>query len=81
MNPPVFTEPSTIVAADELKRIEFTIRDSADNILQEPGFVNECSELPSAIKQAVEDFLDAYDQKLDLPLVIRVNPHPSQPSC
>lgn len=67
--------------AFELKRIEFTIRDNEGKLLQEPGFVEDCLELPHAIKQAVEDFLDAYNQKLDLPLTIHVNPNPEQPTC
>ena len=53
----------------DLKRIEFTLRDDLGNLLQEPGFVEDCSAL------------EAYNYEIRLPLTIRVTPNPDQPTC
>jgi hypothetical protein len=57
-----------------MKRVEFTIRNNDGDLLREPGFVEKCSELPMAIKGAVEDFMEANDGKLHMPLLIHVKP-------
>ena len=57
-----------------MKRVEFTIRNDMGELLREPGFVEDCSELPLAIMRAVEDFLEAHGRKLHLPLIIHVKP-------
>lgn len=64
-----------------MKRVEFTIRNDTGELLQEPGFVEECSDLPLAIMRAVEDFLDAHDQKLHLPLIIHIKPGAGASLC
>ena len=63
------------------KRIEFTITSDSGPSLHEPGFVEDCSELPIAIMRAVEDFLEVHDGHASLPLTIRVQPSHSGPSC
>lgn len=64
-----------------MKRIEFTITDEGGESLQEPGFVEACSELPLAIMRAVEDFLEAHDGELHLPMTIQVRPSSASPTC
>jgi len=64
-----------------MKRVDFTITAADGTSLHEPVFVESCSELPVAIMQAVEDFLDAHDGTLNLPIIIRVQPSPSSPTC
>ncbi len=64
-----------------MKRIEFTLVADGGQSLQEPVFVENCSEVPPAIIQAVEDFLDAHDGELHLPLTIRVQPSRSTATC
>ena len=64
-----------------MKRIEFTITGEGGESLQEPGFVETCSELPLAIMRAVEDFLEAHDGELHLPLTIQVRPSSQSPTC
>jgi len=63
-----------------MKRIEFTITSESGESLQEPGFVENCAELPVAIMRAVEDFLEAHDGELHLPMTIQVRPSPGA-SC
>lgn len=64
-----------------MKRIEFTLVADGGESLQEPVFVEDCSELPHAIMQAMEDFLEAHDGEGHLPLTIRVQPSRSNESC
>ena len=42
-----------------MKRIEFSIRNEAGAELREPGFLEDCDELPLGVMRAVEDYLDA----------------------
>lgn len=65
----------------EMKRIEFTLVAENGQSLQEPGFVENCSDLPHAIMQAMEDFLEANDGDFHLPLTIQVQPSRSTESC
>lgn len=65
----------------ELRQIEFTIRDNHGRVLREPVFVENCAELPHALMQAMEDFMDAYELRPHLPLTIRIDPHPEKPTC
>lgn len=65
-----------------MKRVEFTIRNDTGDLLREPGFVEDCSELPMAIMRAVEDFLEVNHQKLHLPVIIHVKAiSPDAASC
>ena len=64
-----------------MKRIEFNLVADSGQSLQEPVFVENCSELPHAIMQAMEDFLEAHDGELHLPLTIRVQPSLSTATC
>ena len=64
-----------------MKRIEFTISGEGGETLHEPGFVETCSELPMAIMQAVEDFLEANGGELHLPMTITVRPSSLAPTC
>lgn len=64
-----------------MKRIEFVISGENGQALQEPGFVEKCSELPIAVMQAMEDFLDAYDGDAHLPITIQVRRSVGGPSC
>jgi hypothetical protein len=64
-----------------MKRIEFTITGEGGESLREPGFVENCSELPLAIMRAVEDFLEAHNGELHLPLIIQVRPSTPGPTC
>ena len=64
-----------------MKRIEFTIVGEGGASLREPGFVETCSELPLAIMRAVEDFLEAHDGELHLPITIHVQPSPVSSTC
>ena len=64
-----------------MKRVEFTIAGDDGESLREPGFVEDCSELPVAIMRAVEDYLEAHDGNLHLPLTIRVQPSSSTSTC
>ena len=60
-----------------MKRIEFTITGEGGQSLREPSFVEDCAELPIAIMRAVEDYVQAHDGKLELPITIRVQPSQS----
>ena len=64
-----------------MKRIEFTITGEDGRRLQEPGFVEQCSELPIAIMRAVEDYLEANDGALELPIRVDVRPSAAGPTC
>jgi hypothetical protein len=64
-----------------MKRVEFTIRNDDGDLLREPGFVEKCSELPRAIMHAVEDFMEANDGKLHMPLLIHVKPVADAEAC
>ena len=55
-----------------MKRIEFTITGEDGKSLHEPGFVEDCSELPIAVMRAMEDFLEAHGGDPHLPITIRV---------
>ena len=55
-----------------MKRVEFTLIDGNDHPLREPGFIEWEADLPVAIMEAVNDFLEAYDGELALPLRIDV---------
>ena len=57
------------------------LTDDQGESLREPGFVEECSQLPIAVMQAVEDFIEAHDGRIDLPITIKVKPAPLTPSC
>lgn len=64
-----------------MKRIEFTILGEGGDTLREPGFVDACSDLPLAIMQAVEDFLDANNGEIHLPMTIQVRPSAVESTC
>jgi hypothetical protein len=64
-----------------MKRVEFTIMAEGEESLTGPAFVEDCSELPLAIMRAVEDFLEAHEGHLALPIVIQVRPSPARPTC
>jgi hypothetical protein len=64
-----------------MKRIDFTITGEDGQSLQEPGFVENCAELPVAIMRVVEDFLEAHGGELHLPITIRVQPASGSASC
>ena len=64
-----------------MKRIDFSIVGDDGHVLHEPGFVEDCSELPLAIMRSVEDFMEAHDGKLSLPITIRVQPTFASPTC
>lgn len=66
---------------NDLKRVEFTITSELGDCLHEPGFVEDCSEVPYAIMRAVESYLEAHEGRLKLPINIRVQPSRSSPSC
>ena len=64
-----------------MKRIEFTITGEGGESLREPGFVESCADLPLAVMRAVEDFLEAHDGELHLPLTIQVRPSSLASTC
>jgi hypothetical protein len=66
---------------DGMKRIEFEITNEKGESLRGPGFVEECSDLPFAIMEAVKDFIEAHDGRIDLPITIQVKPDRSSPTC
>ena len=55
-----------------MKRFDFTIIDGRGQPLHEPGFVESDTDLPVAVMEAVNDYLDAYDGHYTLPLRIEV---------
>jgi len=57
-----------------MKRIEFMLVADGGASLKEPIFVEHCRDLPLAIMHAVEDYLEANDGELHLPLTIQVQP-------
>jgi hypothetical protein len=64
-----------------MKRIEFTIVGDGGESLREPGFVDDCSEVPLAIMRAMEDYLEVHDGELHLPVTIHVRPSEDSSSC
>ena len=64
-----------------MRRIEFTLVADGQEVLKEPVFVENCRDLPSAIMQAVEDYLEANDGELHLPLTIQVQPSHGASTC
>jgi len=59
-----------------MKRVEFTVMGEGGASLREPGFIENCSDLPVLVMRAVEDFLEAHGGQLDLPITIHVRPSP-----
>jgi len=57
-----------------MKRIEFTITGEDGRSLNEPGFVEDCSELPVAVMRAMEDFLEAHQGRPNLPIIMKAFP-------
>ncbi|MEI9895136.1 MAG: hypothetical protein WDN28_14915 [Chthoniobacter sp.] len=55
-----------------MKNVEFTIVDGDNHPLHEPAVIEREADLPVALMEAVNDFLEAYDGKLTLPLRIQV---------
>ena len=55
------------MSAANPKRVDFSLRDDRGNMLQVPGFVEDCSPLTQAIQEAVDDFLEAFDYQIQLP--------------
>ena len=65
------SDPVTIGdSSNVVERLHFTIIDGEDRPLPEPGFVEHRADLPLAVMNAVNDFLDACDGELALPLRI-----------
>jgi hypothetical protein len=64
-----------------MRRVEFSITGQGGQSLHEPGFVEDCSQLPMAIMRAVEDYLEAHEGQLELPITIQVRPTPSASTC
>jgi hypothetical protein len=64
-----------------MKRVEFTIRNDAGDLLREPGFVEACDDLPLAVMDAMKDFMEAHDGKLHLPLLIHIKPAKGAGEC
>lgn len=65
----------------EIKRIEFTLVADGREALNEPISVESCRDLPLAIMQAVEDYLEANNGELNLPLTIQVQPSRGASTC
>ncbi len=64
-----------------MKRIEFKLCGQHGQHLQEPVFVEDCSELPLAVMRALEDYLEAYEGKLELPVTIQIQSSPGAATC
>jgi len=65
-----------------MKRIEFTITGDNGQVLREPVFVEDCSELPIALMRAMEDYLQAHEEEeARLPITIRVQPSSLAETC
>jgi hypothetical protein len=64
-----------------MKRIEFTITGEDGKSLNEPGFVEDCSELPIAVMRAVEDFIEAHDGNPHLPITIQIRSSSGTSTC
>ena len=64
-----------------MKRIEFTVTGEDGKALNEPGFVEDCSELPIAVMRAMEDFLEAHGGNPHLPITILVRRSIGSSSC
>lgn len=56
-----------------MKRVEFTIIDGNNQPLREPGFMESEGDLPVAVMEAVNDFLDAYKGAIALPMRIEIS--------
>jgi hypothetical protein len=63
-----------------MRRVEFMVTGEGGKSLREPGFIEDCSDLPVLIMRAVEDFLEACDGKFDLPITIYVRPAAGTPA-
>jgi hypothetical protein len=59
-----------------MKWVEFTVTGEGGRSLREPGFIEDCSDLPVLVMRAVEDFLEAYGGQLVLPITINARPSP-----
>lgn len=57
-------------ATNAMHKLVFEVSDANHFTLQEPVFLEDLSELPIAVMQAMEDFLDANDRMPALPIVI-----------
>ena len=55
-----------------MKSVEFKIVDGNNHPLHEPATIEREADLPVALMEAVNDFLEAYDGELVLPLRIEV---------
>ncbi len=64
-----------------MKRVEFMVTGEDGESLREPGFVEDCSELPMAIMRAVEDFMEAHGGELHLPMSIHVRSSQANSTC
>lgn len=64
-----------------MKRVEFLITGEKGEILREPGFLEDCRDLPQAVMTALEDYLEVHDGSLNLPIIIRIRPAPGAPTC
>ena len=56
----------------EMQHLNFTLIDGNHCALHEPGLVEHGTDLPVAVMQAVNDFLEAHDGELTLRLRIEV---------
>jgi hypothetical protein len=63
-----------------MRRVEFTVTGQGGKCLREPGFIEDCSDLPVLVMRAVEDFLEAHDGQFDLPITIYVRPAAGAPA-
>jgi hypothetical protein len=64
-----------------MKRIEVTIQDEAGQWVISPVFMEDCFELPLAVMRAIEDFLEAHEGELALPVAIHVRPSEGTSTC
>ncbi|MDR3401161.1 MAG: hypothetical protein P4L99_01585 [Chthoniobacter sp.] len=55
-----------------MKNVEFKIVDGNNHPLHEPATIERETDLPVALMEAVNDFLEAYHGELALPLRIEV---------
>lgn len=55
-----------------MKRFDFTMSDGYDRSLYKPSVVGREADLPVAVMEAVNDFLEAYGGGLKLPFSIEV---------
>ena len=64
-----------------MKRIEFTITGEDGQSLHEPGFVEDCSELPIAVMRAMEDFLEVHAGNPHLPITVQIRRSTGTMTC